>query len=150
MQDTTKSFMVLTPFIWKPCAIINSPLPNMNKYCSNFTQNKPRRNLLKKQGIFSLSRCPTIYRKNRIVPDSNHLKKPQENPQFTDLINYSTTMKGIRNEFVWRFLQSYPFVTLLGNWNFYKRNANWWILNLNFCESTPWSIPNSKPCKLPL
>lgn len=70
---------------------------------------------LKTRNIFP-GRYPTIYRKARIVPDSNQLKTPQENPpQFTDLINYSTTMKGIRYEFVWRFLQFYPFVTLLGN-----------------------------------
>jgi len=89
----------------------------MNKYCSNFTQNKPRHACSppRKQGNIPCQDVPKFTEKNRIVPDSNHLKKPQENPQFTDLINYSTTMKGIRNELVWRFLQSYPFVTLLGN-----------------------------------
>lgn len=45
----------------------------MNKYCSNFTQNKPRHNFLENKEP-SLSRCPKIYRKNRIIPDSNHLK----------------------------------------------------------------------------
>lgn len=89
----------------------------MNKYCSNFTQNKPRRTCStpRKQGNVPCRDVPKFTEKTRIIPDSNHLKKPQENPQFTDLINYSTTMKGIRNELVWRFLQSYPFVTLLGN-----------------------------------
>lgn len=88
----------------------------MNKYCSNFTQTEPRCNLLSKQMKIFFVRYLVIYRKTDNLPDSKQLKKPQENPpQFTDLINYSTTMKGIRDEFVWRFLQFYPFVTLLGN-----------------------------------
>lgn len=65
MQDTKKSFMVLSPFIWKPCAIINNPLPNMNKYCSNFTQNKPRHtyNLPTKQGNIPCQDIPKFTEK---------------------------------------------------------------------------------------
>lgn len=65
-------------------------------------------------------------------------------PQFTDLINYSTTMKGIRFEFVWRFLQFYLFVTLLGNWNFHKRNVWSWIVKSKFFEPISMSFPIQK------